>query len=84
MRALSKTVELGKRFFPSCSKVLDRIMDDEVELAFHGRNTCTETEKRRRFHKLQDMLQKAFGEDKEELDRQARSFSSSSTTIRAI
>ncbi|CAL5048332.1 unnamed protein product [Urochloa decumbens] len=82
MRALSKAVELGKRFFPSCSKVLDRIMDDETELASLGRETCTE--KKRRFHKLQDMLHKAFSEDKEEFHRQACSFSSSSTTIRAI
>ncbi|CAL5039062.1 unnamed protein product [Urochloa decumbens] len=79
---LENRVELGKRFFPSCSKVLDRILDDETELASLGRETCTE--KKKRFHKLQYMLQKAFSEDKEEFDRQARSFSSSSTTIRAI
>ncbi|RLM91829.1 hypothetical protein C2845_PM08G02680 [Panicum miliaceum] len=67
MRALSKTVELGKRFFPRCSKVLDQIMDDETELASLGRDTSTE--KKRRFHDLQDVLQKAFSEDKEENDR---------------
>ncbi|PUZ58490.1 hypothetical protein GQ55_5G512700 [Panicum hallii var. hallii] len=78
MRALSKTVELGKRFFPRCSKVLDQIMDDETELASLGRDTSTE--KKRRFHDLQDVLQKAFSEDKEENDRSARSSSSSSTT----
>lgn len=78
MRALSKTVELGKRFFPRCSKVLDQIMDDEPELVSLGRDTSTE--KKRRFHDLQDVLQKAFSEDKEENDRSARSSSSSSTT----
>ncbi|XP_066305576.1 BTB/POZ domain and ankyrin repeat-containing protein NPR1-like [Miscanthus floridulus] len=78
MRALSKTVELGKRFFPRCSKVLDKIMDDETELACLGRDTSTE--KKRRFHDLQDLVQKAFSEDKEENDRSARSSSSSSTT----
>ncbi|CAD6240267.1 unnamed protein product [Miscanthus lutarioriparius] len=78
MRALSKTVELGKRFFPRCSKVLDKIMDDETELASLGRDTSTE--KKRRFHDLQDLVQKAFSEDKEENDRSARSSSSSSTT----
>ncbi|PAN32730.1 hypothetical protein PAHAL_5G508000 [Panicum hallii] len=78
MRALSKTVELGKRFFPRCSKELDQIMDDETELASLGGETSTE--KKRRFHDLQDVLQKAFSEDKEENDRSARSSSSSSTT----
>ncbi|WVZ72672.1 hypothetical protein U9M48_021092 [Paspalum notatum var. saurae] len=77
MRALSKTVELGKRFFPRCSKVLDKIMDDEIEMASLGRDTSAE--KKRRFHDLQDLLQKAFSEDKEEYDRSARSSSSSST-----
>ncbi|KAK3160609.1 hypothetical protein QOZ80_1BG0061860 [Eleusine coracana subsp. coracana] len=81
MRALSKTVELGKRFFPRCSNVLDKIMDDETELASLGRDT---SERKRRFHDLQDVLQKAFSEDKEEFDRSARSSSSSSTTIGAV
>ncbi|CAL4952127.1 unnamed protein product [Urochloa decumbens] len=78
MSALSKTVELGKRFFPRCSKVLDKIMDDETELASLGRDISTD--KKRRFHDLQDVLQKAFSADKEENDRSARSSSSSSTT----
>ncbi|XP_062211560.1 BTB/POZ domain and ankyrin repeat-containing protein NPR1-like [Phragmites australis] len=82
MRALSKTVELGKRFFPRCSKVLDKIMDDETELASLGRDTSIE--KKRRFHDLQDVLHKAFSEDKEEFDRSAPSCSSSSTSIRAV
>lgn len=75
-------VELGKRFFPRCSNVLDKIMDDETELASLGRDTSIE--RKRRFHDLQDVLQKAFSEDKEEYDRSARSSSSSSTTIGAV
>jgi regulatory protein NPR1 len=75
-------VDLGKRFFSSCSKVLDRITNDEIELAFLGRDTSTE--KKRRFQNLQDVLKKAFSEDKEEFDRQARSFSSLSKTTKAI
>ncbi|NP_001152107.2 BTB/POZ domain and ankyrin repeat-containing protein NPR1 [Zea mays] len=83
MRALSKTVEVGKRFFPRCSKVLDTIMDDEAEMASLGRDTSAE--KKRRFHDLQDLVQKAFSEDKEENDRSAaRSPSSSSTTTTSI
>jgi regulatory protein NPR1 len=73
-------VELGKRFFPRCSNVLDKIMDDEAELASLGRDTFTSTEKKRRFHDLQDLLLKAFDEDKEENDRSALSSSASSTT----
>ncbi|XP_062195279.1 BTB/POZ domain and ankyrin repeat-containing protein NPR1-like [Phragmites australis] len=82
MRALSKTVELGKRFFPRCSKVLDKIMDDETELASLGRDTSIE--KKRRYHDLQDALQKAFSEDKEEFDRSALSSSSSSMSMGAV
>jgi regulatory protein NPR1 len=67
-------VELGKRFFPRCSKVLDKIMDDEMELVTTGRDTSNE--KKRMFHDLQDVLLKAFSEDKEEFDRSARSSSS--------
>ncbi|KAL6838709.1 hypothetical protein ACP4OV_031423 [Aristida adscensionis] len=74
MRALSKTVELGKRFFPRCSNVLDKIMDDEAELPLLGRDTSVE--KKRRFQDLQDVLQKAFSEDKEEYDRSTHSSSS--------
>jgi regulatory protein NPR1 len=80
-------VELGKRFFPRCSKVLDQIMDDENELASLGRDTSASTstsmEKKRRFHDLQDVLLKAFSEDKEENDRSARSSSVSSRTTAA-
>ncbi|KAF0915986.1 hypothetical protein E2562_000619 [Oryza meyeriana var. granulata] len=82
MTALSKTVELGKRFFPRCSNVLDKIMDDETDPASLGRDTSAE--KRKRFHDLQDVLQRAFHEDKEEYDRSALSSSSSSTSIGAI
>uniref|UniRef100_A0A8R7PNJ2 NPR1/NIM1-like C-terminal domain-containing protein n=1 Tax=Triticum urartu TaxID=4572 RepID=A0A8R7PNJ2_TRIUA len=42
MRALSQTVELRERFFPRCSNVLDKFMDDETELATIGRDTSTE------------------------------------------
>jgi regulatory protein NPR1 len=75
-------VELGKRFFPRCSNVLDKIMDDETDPVSLGRDTSAE--KRKRFHDLQDVLQKAFHEDKEENDRSGLSSSSSSTSIGAI
>ncbi|KAM0891814.1 hypothetical protein ACQ4PT_026117 [Festuca glaucescens] len=83
IRVLSKAVELGKRYFPRCSNVLDKIMDDEAELASLGRDTSTYTEKKRRFHDLQDLLLKAFKQDKEEFNTSAISCSSSSTSIGA-
>jgi regulatory protein NPR1 len=43
--------------------VLDKIMDDEAELASLGRDN-TSTERKRRFQDLHDVLQKAFDEDR--------------------
>ncbi|CAA7402905.1 unnamed protein product [Spirodela intermedia] len=82
LRALSKTVELGKRFFPRCSKVLDKIMDDE-EVGFGTVWTATEEEqflRKRRFQELQDIVGKAFSKDKQENDRSAFPPSSSAST----
>ncbi|OMO91684.1 BTB/POZ-like protein [Corchorus olitorius] len=84
MKALSRTVELGKRFFPRCSEVLNKIMDadDLSQLACGGNDTPEERlVKRRRYNELQDVLSKAFHEDKEEFDRSAISSSSSSKSI---
>lgn len=83
------TVELGKRFFPRCSAVLNNIVDDDElsELAnletgsWHDRET-----KKQRFNEIQNIFTKAFIEDKQENDRStasAISSSSSSTSIRA-
>ncbi|WOK96996.1 BTB/POZ domain and ankyrin repeat-containing protein NPR1 [Canna indica] len=80
MRALSKTVECGKRFFPRCSSVIDKLMDDDItELTGLGRHSSEE--RRRRFLELQDVVSKAFSEDKEENDRSGLSSSSSSTSV---
>ncbi|KAE8687845.1 Regulatory protein NPR2 [Hibiscus syriacus] len=84
LRALSRTVELGKRFFPRCSEVLNKIMDadDLSQLACGGNDTAEERAvKRQRYVELQDVLSKAFHEDKEEFDRSAISSSSSSKSI---
>ncbi|KAL5976885.1 hypothetical protein ACLOJK_021220 [Asimina triloba] len=72
MRALLKTVELGKRFFPHCSAVLDKIIDDDeiVELANLDHETPERQELRRqRFSEIQYRMIQAFNEDKEESDR---------------
>ncbi|CAA6673909.1 unnamed protein product [Spirodela intermedia] len=47
MEALRRTVELGKRYFPNCSQVVDKFMDDDHRL-------------RMRFHELKEDVRKAF------------------------
>ncbi|XP_031117315.1 BTB/POZ domain and ankyrin repeat-containing protein NPR1 [Ipomoea triloba] len=87
MRALSKTVELGKRFFPRCSEVLNKIMDNEdlSEIACMGNETPEERQaKKQRYLELQEILTKAFTEDKEEFDKANISSSSSSTSLAAV
>ncbi|XP_025012251.2 BTB/POZ domain and ankyrin repeat-containing protein NPR1 [Ricinus communis] len=84
MKALSRTVELGKRFFPRCSEVLNRIMDadDLSQLAYLGKDTVEERhQKKQRYMELQDLLSKAFNEDKQEFDKSNISSSSSSKSI---
>lgn len=81
LKALSRTVELGKRFFPRCSEVLNKIMDahDLSQLAYMGHDTPAERlVKKRRYRELQEVLSKAFNEDKEEIGQSAISSSSSS------
>ncbi|XP_065849991.1 BTB/POZ domain and ankyrin repeat-containing protein NPR1-like isoform X3 [Euphorbia lathyris] len=84
MRALSKTVELGKRFFPRCSEVLNRIMDadDLSQLAYVGNDTPGERRrKKQRYMELQEVLLKAFDDDKQEFDRSTICSSSSSKFV---
>uniref|UniRef100_A0A6N2MNH6 BTB domain-containing protein n=1 Tax=Salix viminalis TaxID=40686 RepID=A0A6N2MNH6_SALVM len=84
MRALSKTVELGKRFFPRCSEVLNKIMDadDLSQIACLGNDSPEERLlKRQRYHELQEVLSKAFNEDKQDFDRSVISSSSSTQSI---
>lgn len=72
LRALSKTVELGRRFFPRCSQVLDKIMDtdDLSQLAYLRNDSPDEREtKKQRYTEIQELLNEAFSEDKEEFHR---------------
>lgn len=77
------SVELGKRFFPRCSEVLNKIMDRDglsvlAPLAFE---TSEELDlKKQRLVELQNAVTKAYHEDKEELDASFISSSSSSTS----
>lgn len=85
LRALSKTVELGKRFFPRCSEVLNKIMDNDdlSELAYLGEDTPDSDDrqlKKQRYMELQQVLSKAFMEDKEEFHKSCNLSSSSSSS----
>nr|ABX71071.1 NPR1 [Nicotiana glutinosa] len=87
LRALSRTVELGKRFFPRCSEVLNKIMDadDLFEIASMGNDTAEERQlKKQRYMELQEILTKAFTEDKEEYDKTNNISSSCSFTSKGV
>ncbi|KAJ8643416.1 hypothetical protein MRB53_005164 [Persea americana] len=87
LRALSKTVELGKRFFPRCSAVLNKIMDgDGLSVLAHLTHETSEEQelKKQRLEELQNALKKAYNEDKEELDISFISSSSSSTSASLV
>lgn len=76
-------MDVGKRFFPRCSEVLNKIMDadDLSDLAYLGNDTAEERLlKKRRYMELQDQVCKAFNEDREEHDKSKISSSSSSTS----
>ncbi|KAK1432539.1 hypothetical protein QVD17_09436 [Tagetes erecta] len=71
MEALSKTVEMGRRYFPHCSEVLDKFMEDDLQdLFILEKGTLEEQEiKRSRFMELKEDVQRAFTKDKAELHR---------------
>ncbi|GLT53073.1 hypothetical protein SLA2020_263690 [Shorea laevis] len=68
MDALMKTVEMGRRYFPHCSDVLDKFMEDDLpDLFYLEKGTPVEQRvKRRRFMELKEEVQKAFDKDKAE------------------
>ncbi|KAG5547196.1 hypothetical protein RHGRI_013013 [Rhododendron griersonianum] len=87
IRALAKTVALGKRFFPRCSEVINGIMDDDdlSELLYIQNGSQEERQlKKRRFMEIQEAFTKAFHEDKEELDKKSLNISSSSRPVRGV
>ncbi|KAL3825299.1 hypothetical protein ACJIZ3_021328 [Penstemon smallii] len=87
LRALSKTVELGRRFFPRCSSMLNKIMDgdDYRDIAQMGNGFVEDSPlKRQRRMELEQVLSKAFTEDKEEFDRSVNLSSSSSSSSMGV
>ncbi|KAK0579499.1 hypothetical protein LWI29_027178 [Acer saccharum] len=84
MEALMKTVEMGRRYFPHCSLVLDKFMDDDLPDLFYLEKGSIDEQKikRTRFMELKEDVQKAFNKDKAEFSRSGLSSSSSSTSIK--
>lgn len=81
------TVEIRKRFFPRCSEVLNKIMDcdDMSQIPYTGDDTAeVRLTKRKRYLEIQEVLSKAFDEDKQESNRSGISSSSSSTSVRVV
>ncbi|TVU45775.1 hypothetical protein EJB05_05277, partial [Eragrostis curvula] len=64
--ALTKTVELGRRYFPHCSEVLDKFLNEEsTDLIFLETGTLEDQQvKRMRFSELKEDVRKAFTKDK--------------------
>ncbi|KAI9122653.1 hypothetical protein K1719_006493 [Acacia pycnantha] len=66
MQTLMKTVEMGRRYFPHCSEVLDKFMEDDLPDLFYLEKGTTDEQKikRARFMELKEDVQKAFNKDK--------------------
>ncbi|GMI93604.1 NPR1-like protein 3 [Hibiscus trionum] len=84
MEALMKTMEMGRRYFPHCSEVLDKFMEDDLPDLFYLETGTPEEQKieRTRFRELKEEVQKAFSKDKAEFNRNGFSSSSSSSSLR--
>ncbi|CAN1810185.1 BTB/POZ domain and ankyrin repeat-containing protein NPR1 [Linum perenne] len=80
--ALKKTVETGRRFFPNCSEVLDKFMEDDLPDVFYLEKGSADEQriKRNRYLELKDDVQKAFTKDKAE----NRNVLSSSSTLAPV
>ncbi|KAK8547467.1 hypothetical protein V6N13_024548 [Hibiscus sabdariffa] len=78
MEALMKTVEMGRRYFPHCSEVLDKFMEDDLPDLFYLERGSLEEQKlkRSRFRELKEDVQKAFNKDKAEFNRNGLTSSS--------
>lgn len=82
LHALMKTVENGRRFFPHCSEVLDKFLEDDMPDVFFLEKGSEEEQrmKKARFMELKDDVQKAFHKDMAENNHTAFSSSVSSSS----
>ncbi|XP_062212011.1 BTB/POZ domain and ankyrin repeat-containing protein NPR3-like isoform X2 [Phragmites australis] len=63
--ALTKTVDLGRRYFPNCSDVLDKFLDEKsADLALLGSGTREDQLIKMHFYDLRKNMWKAFDKDK--------------------
>lgn len=77
-------VELGRRYFPNCSLVLDKFMEDDLPDLFYLEKGTSEEQKikRKRFKELKDDVQRAFNKDKAENRCSGLSSSSSCNSLK--
>lgn len=79
-------MEKGRHYFPHCSEVLDRFLDDVEEndmpdaYVLEKGTQEEQLKKRMRFMELKDEVQKAFSKDMAENNRTVLSSSSSSSS----
>lgn len=75
---------MGRRYFPNCSEVLDKFMEDDLpDLCYLEKGTPDEQRiKTRRFMELKDDVHKAFSKDKAVMSRSGLSSSSSSSSLK--
>ncbi|KAJ8532623.1 hypothetical protein K7X08_012546 [Anisodus acutangulus] len=80
--ALQKTVETGRRFFPNCSEVLDKLMEDDTldSLMLKSDTSEEQRSKKMRYTELKDEVMKAFNKDKAEMGWAGFPTSSSSSS----
>nr|XP_015880624.2 BTB/POZ domain and ankyrin repeat-containing protein NPR1-like isoform X2 [Ziziphus jujuba var. spinosa] len=82
LQALMKTVEKGRRYFPHCSEVLDKFLDDDdmPDVYFLEKGTPDEQRlKKMRYMELKEDVQKAFYKDMAEKNWSGLSTTSSSS-----
>ncbi|KAL9667141.1 hypothetical protein QQ045_001490 [Rhodiola kirilowii] len=82
MEALQKTVETGRRYFPLCSEVIDKFLEDDMpDIVFLEKGSAEEKKiKKRRFIELKDDVQKAFNRDMAQKNHASLASSSSSSS----
>ncbi|KAL6616122.1 hypothetical protein ACP70R_038392 [Stipagrostis hirtigluma subsp. patula] len=84
--ALMKTVELGRRYFPNCSQVLDKFLEHDLPdgldafLVLQKGTPDEQKVKRMRFCELKEDVRKAFSKDKADNNSMLSSLSSSSSS----
>lgn len=87
LEALKKTVATGRHYFPHCSEVIDKFLEDDIidmpDGFFLDKGTQEEQEiKKMRFMELKEDVQIAFDKDKAENNR--ANFSSSSSCSSSV